>query len=544
MPSAASGARHSSAFTEREVKVAAGPGMILPDLDGVLPGVTASVVPPQRLMATYYDTTDLRLARSGVTLRHRLGGGGEAWTVKLPDAASRPEGGLARREIGFSGRQGRVPETALDLVRGLVRSAPVVAVARLRTDRSRVELRRGDGRLLAEVDDDDVSVLAGGLRGARRRPTSRFRELEVELADGADPAVLGAVVERLRAAGAGGPDPTPKVARALGSRASEPPDVAAWTPGHDASAGEAMRAAIAAGVARLIGHDAGVRLGDDAEDVHQARVATRRLRSDLRLFRSLLDEGSAGAVRAELGWLAHLLGDVRDTDVLLERLRSQAASLCAVDAEPAAALLGRLAQRREAVRRALLAGMASPRYTALLDRLVEAASAAAPIPARPQSAAAGEETEVDGIGDDRARLACVPAAEFLPGLVARPWHHLAAAVADLGLHPTDDAFHNVRIRAKRCRYAAEAASPVVGKRAERLAAAVAGVQGILGDLHDAVVSQDWLRQAAGQASTAEALAAGQLIAGERRKARAGRAAWPKAWKKASAKGLRSWLEDG
>ena len=538
----------TAAAVEREVKLAAWAGMALPDLEGVLPGFSVTPLLSQRLLATYYDTADLRLARWGVTVRHRSGetpGGANAgpespWTVKLPADGS-PEGGLARSEVTFSGAEGRVPAPVVQLVRGLARSAALGPVARLRTDRLRLELRDGDGTAVAEIDDDEVSVLVG------RRLATRFREIEVELAGDSGPEVLAAVVARLRAAGAGAPDPTPKLIRALGPRALEPPDVAVHRVGEGATVGDVVKAAIGAAAVRLIRHDPGVRLGDDAEDVHQARVATRRLRSDLRTFHDFLDEEWAGELRTELGWVAALLGEVRDADVLLERLRAQSATLADADAKPAAGLLRRLEDQRELGRQALLVAIDSPRYTRLLDALVDAA--ANPVFAGPaerppalDASAGADEPPPEPATSPREAPEDQPAAAALPGLVRRPWRHLQRAVADLGADPADAALHEVRIRAKRCRYAAEAAAPAVGKPATRFAVAVAELQGVLGDFHDAIVAEDWLRQAAARGSAAQALVAGQLIAVERADAAVGRIAWKPAWKEASAKKLRAWLD--
>ena len=58
---------------EREAKLGAGPAFVLPDLDGVIDGVTATALPQRNLDAVYYDTPDLRLARRGITVRHRTG---------------------------------------------------------------------------------------------------------------------------------------------------------------------------------------------------------------------------------------------------------------------------------------------------------------------------------------------------------------------------------------------------------------------------------------------------------------------------------------
>src|ERR1700757_5054517 len=112
---------------EREVKLEAGVGFRVPDLDGVAPGVTVRAQPEQHLQAVYVDTPDLRLVRSGLTLRHRserspAGSPGE-WTLKLPEEAAGP--GLSRREISLPGRAGSVPTEIAGLVRGYRRTVPL-----------------------------------------------------------------------------------------------------------------------------------------------------------------------------------------------------------------------------------------------------------------------------------------------------------------------------------------------------------------------------------------------------------------------------------
>lgn len=501
---------------EREVKLGAWPGLELPDLTDVVPGVIAVDRPSLRLDATYYDTSDLRLTRAGASLRYRTGEGEAWWTVKL--AAPQTGTGFARREIDLPGVDRRLPIAAVSLVRGLTRGAPLGVVARLRTERRRVGLV-ADDKTLAEVDDDEVSVLTG------RRVAARFREIEIELADGADPAILDAAVAVLRRAGATESDPTPKVVRALGPSALAPPDVALPRNRRPASVLEAVTATIAASVATLLAHDPGVRLGDDPEDVHKARVATRRLRSDLRTWRSLLDEAWVAGLRDELRWIAALLGDVRDTDVLMGRLEGHVERLRAEDRPGAAPLLDRLREHRDSARTQLVAAMDSARYTDLLERLV---------------AAAREPFLSSAVDPDHN-------AEGLAELVLRPWRHLAAAVDALGSdspggRPSDEALHEVRIRAKRCRYAAEAVAPVVGKPASTFASAVADLQGVLGDLHDAVVAEAWLRAACDDGvAPAVAFAAGQLVAFERDAAERCRQGWPAAWKAASARKRRRWI---
>jgi CHAD domain-containing protein len=497
------------ATREREAKLGAWAGFTLPDLTGVLDGVTVRPLPERRLDAVYYDTPDLRLARWGASVRYRTGDG-TGWTVKLADGEDGPA--LVRRELTFQGKpSATVPVEVADLVRAYARSAVLLPAARLRTRRQGVELLDAEGLRLAEVVDDEVSVYEG------RRLASRFRELEVELEGGASGALLQAVVAALHQAGAGAVEPVPKVVRALGARASERAELVQEPPDDDASAGDVVRAAVAASVIRILRHDAGVRIGDDPEDVHQARVGSRRLRSDLQTFESLLDPDWLSELVSELKWLGGALGAVRDADVLLDRLRRQAASLPQADAAGAAGLVRLLAEQRDDARTALLEAMASPRYVDLLDRLVAAAQSPVLLP------------DADG-----------KATEVLPSLVSRPWKKLAKAVKELDDPPPDEQLHAVRIKAKRCRYAVEAVAPVVGKKARRLAGAVAGLQGVLGDHQDAVVAEGWLRDAARSEGVSQ-LVAGELIALQRMEAEECRRAWAAAWREARKPKLRKWL---
>jgi CHAD domain-containing protein len=496
---------------EREVKLGVWPGFALPDLTDVVDGATVAPAVVHRLEATYHDTGDLRLARWGITLRYRTGeGSGDGWTLKLPKSSS--GGLLVRDEIVVTGDPRTVPAEILDHVAAWVRTASLQPVAKMQTQRTVSRLVSDDDEQLAEIVDDEVSVLDG------RHVALRFREVEVELTS-EDVSLLDDIVVRLRAAGAGAPDPTPKVIRALGPRALGTPELVVPEIGDDASAKDVLRAGITRAVLRVLHHDAGVRLTDDDEAVHQARVGTRRLRSDLRTFGPLLDREWAEPLRDELRWYADLLGGVRDADVLLMRLRRDVEQLDEHDRVPAKRLLARLEAQRSSARTALLDGMRSTRYAALLDALVDAAV----------------EPRVRG-------AASAPARAVLPALASAPWQKLAKAVKGAGSSPADEVLHAIRIRAKRARYAADVAALVVGKPAARFAAAVADVQEVLGQHQDACVRREWLRTAGTEVPAASALVAGQLVAMATAESEQRRLEWRQAWKKANEGRLRAWLK--
>ena len=490
---------------ERELKLAATSDFQMPSIYGLV-GPIVRQAPPERNETTYYDTPDLRLARWGASLRHRPG---EGWTVKLP--AERDAPFLVRPEIVFEGDGHAPPPAAVELVRGFVRTGNLAESVHMTTIRRRTEMHDADGRLIAGVVDDAVSVPNGS------RPAASFRELEVEIGDDMTPDLLDALVERLRQAGAGAPDQTAKYIRALAPASPLTPEIAVADLGPDASAGDAARRAIALSVIRLIRHDPVVRLDVDPEGVHQARVATRRLRSDLRTFRPLLDEEWSTALRDELRWIARALGDVRDGDVLLGRLRHRAAEL-GID-EDAARVLDTLQTSRDSALTALVEALRSDRYAHLLDRLVEAANA--PVLGRD----AGE-----------------PATDAVPALVRRPWHRLAKRAKALGSAPTDAQLHEVRIHTKRVRYAAEAAEPVVGKPARAFSHAAAKLQDVLGDLNDAVVAGAWLEAWATESSDGDGSdAAGALASAERSAAEELRGRWRAVWEELAEQNLRAWM---
>lgn len=493
---------------ERELKLGAPPSFHLPSFDDLDDGFVARAHESQRRQTLYLDTDELALTRWGVSLRHRQG---EGWTLKLPSEETGDQ--LVRTELTLEGTSRRPPAEVTELVRAYVRTAPLGPQVRLRTLRRRLDLHDADGVVVARLFDDEVSVLDG------RRVAARFRELEVETNEATPEGLLAQIVQRLRSKGAGKPDPTPKIVRALGPRAQEPPEVEVVKLGPDPTAGEVVQRAIAASVTRLIRHDVVVRLDTDPEGVHQARVATRRLRSDLRTFAPLVSAAWARGLRAELGWLADALGRVRDGDVMLERMRTRATSLPAASAHGATRVLAALERERNVAFDELQEAIRSERYLSLLELLVAAAR------------------EPALVGD-----AGLPAKEVLPGLLRQPWKKLARAVKAIGDPPTDEELHAVRIRTKRCRYAAEAVAPVLGKRARAFASHAAELQEVLGDLNDAVVAESWLRDWTTRARSREAVfAAGELAGLERASGDVHRAHWWKAWKQLASREPQTWM---
>jgi CHAD domain-containing protein len=454
------------------------------------------------LEATYHDTVDLRLVRAGITLWRGAGASGPAWFVKSPENDAGDE--RVTKEIHVAGAAGAadtVPGAVAELVLATTRGVPLEVVVRLTTARRVTEIRLDDGQLLAELVDDTISVAPD------EQPVGRFREVALALHASGSAGTHGrrfldAAVSRLVGAGCSVELPLSRLAQALGEPATRPADVVVPPQTEEVSITDLVRHVTARSVAQIIRHDPGARLGRDPEGVHKLRVATRRLRSDLHSFGALLDPAVVGPIRSELRWLGGVVGTVRDTDVLGARLDARLAALSAAEA-----------------RAAMLSALREVRYLRLLDALV--ALAAKP-PFRKTRA-----------------IAPRPSRRMAAGIVQKPWRRVVKAVDARGPDPTDIELHEVRILAKRSRYAAEAAAPLLEPSATRFAAAVADVQTVLGDHQDTVLAEAWLHNALDTLPEVGETAQ-RLIGVERERRVALRAQWPDVWRKACAKKLHTW----
>ena len=449
---------------------------VLPDLSGV-PGVAEVREPVEhQLDAAYYATADLRLARARVTLRRRTGGTDAGWHVKLPAVAG------ARRELHSPvGRAAKNPPKAvLEPVLGIVRQAPATQVALLRTRRVVTELVDADGRVLAEVADDHVTGTAYPAGPGEAAVVTTWREVEVELVDG-DDQVLEAVAEALLDAGARPADSPSKLSRVLADRLAalvpQPHPVEAAPRRKKgkgkkkqtaaAAAGDVVRTALRSQVQALSDADLMVRTGQ-ADGVHQVRVACRRLRSTLAAFRPVLDRTQTDPLREELAVVGSALSPTRDAEVAVAHLRGLVAD------QPVELVLGPVAARLQqaAIKdeqagdvqaRKVLAGAA---YLQLRDDL-DALVAEPPL----------------------TEAAVRPADEVLREVVARTGRRLQQAVELARDSDSDEALHDVRKAAKRLRYTAEAAVPVLGRPVADLVTAIKGVQEVLGDRQDTFVTR-------------------------------------------------------
>ncbi|MFD3354923.1 CYTH and CHAD domain-containing protein [Streptomyces fradiae] len=504
------------ADTKREIerKYEATTDTKLPDLTRV-PGVArVTDAGTADLDAVYHDTPGLRLAAHAVTLRRRTGGADPGWHLKLPVAPGvRDE---IRAPLGDD-----VPPDLAAFVRARTRGDTLTPVVRLRSTRRVHHLLDGDGTLLAEASIDTVHAE----RLTDRGTTARWTEIEVELADGADPALLDAIGKRLRKAGVHPAASPSKLDRAL-RETGTPPPAPHPAPGPDATAGDHVLAYLRAQADALATHDAGLRR-DQPEALHDLRVAARRLRSALRTHRKVLDRAATDPIARELRRLGRELGAGRDQEVLDTRIGA------ALHTVPRTLQLGPVrgrltrwsAARGAGARGRVLQVLDSDRHLALLDRL-DALLADPPL--RPAAAKAPGKVLAKAVLKDHARVAA----------------RLERALALPPGPDRDTALHATRKAAKRARYAAELAEPALGRPARRLAKDMKRLQRLLGDHQDSVVTRRALRELAVQANGAgeSSFTWGLLYAREEAEATARERELPDAWAAVRTRGLARALE--
>ena len=237
---------------------------------------------------------------------------------------------------------------------------------------------------------------------------------------------------------------------------------------------------------RIARHEAGTRLGEDPEELHKMRVATRRLRVAFGVFeKPMARAGITGLPVAETKALAAALGGVRDQDVFLEWLAKQGEQAPPGSVEAVGILRlrdERLAQR-DTARQVLLAALEGADRAALNDALS----------ARLRTIV---EQQVPAKKKQRVTRAG-------PKLIRRARQRMKQRAAAL-FAPTEEELHALRIAAKRYRYVCEFLHPVLPEDDADLAARIetaTAVQDALGARHDAELAAAALLEDAVRAGT-------------------------------------------
>jgi CHAD domain-containing protein len=444
--------------------------------------ITALAGTPRRLVDTYLDTEDWRLARAGFVLRIRRRG--RHAEVTLKDTRPADKSGLRQRlevtEILPAGGVDALEPTGPVgfRLRAIVGARDLSEVLRVRTRRRPFALRVG-GVDAAEVALDETMIVVG----SGQRPM-QLRRVEVEV----QPEwvhVLEPIVSKLRVSCGLQPATLSKFEAgllAVGQSIPGEPDLGPTAVSASSTMGELAYAVLRRQFAVVLRKEPGTRLGEDPEDLHDMRVATRRLRAALDLFAEVLPV-RAQTYRAEFGWLGSVLGAVRDLDVQLEGLGEMTATTSSWSAEalhvgdhdPMANLSALLERDRQRARVDLLAALDSVRW----ERL--AAGMAAMLRQGPAR---------------RSLANRLPAAIGVPDLVVARHHAVTKAARRARKSRVVSDFHRLRIKCKRLRYALEFSSEVYGGHTAKFVRQLVDLQDQLGLMHDDEVASTRLAELA------------------------------------------------
>jgi CHAD domain-containing protein len=435
--------------------------------------VTALAQTPRRLTDSYVDTDDWRVARAGFVARTRHRGRHDEITMK--DMRPAESSGLRQRlevteVLPAGGVAGLGPEGPVGRrLRAIVGARPLREVLQVRTRRRPFALRVG-GVDVAEVALDDTVIVVGG--GQRPMQLRRVEvEVQAEWLDALEP-----IVQQLRTSCGLQPARLSKFEAgllAVGLEIPGSPDLGATDVTPASTMGELAFAVVRRQFAALRAKEPGTRLGEDPEELHDMRVATRRLRAALSLFADVLPV-RAQVFHEELGWLGRTLGSVRDLDVQLGGLADMADATAGWSEgvsedghDPLADLSELLTREREAARADMLAALDSVRWERLAKGLGAMAQQG---PAR------------------RSVATRVPAVIGMPDLIVARHDAVAKAARRAKKSGVATDFHRLRIRCKRLRYSLEFASEVYGGRTARYVRALTEVQDELGLMQDAEVA--------------------------------------------------------
>ena len=458
------------------------------------PSAAGVAVVPGRaseLADVYYDTEDWRLYRAGYAMRVRNTDGQSAEATMK--ALSPAEGGLRRRrEIsepieGVETLKG-IPGPVGDRVRRLAGTADLCPLFEVRTHRRTYALRTGtpssgeivedgsgnirrqnseqDAIVVAEIALDESEIFANG--GA----STQLSRVEVEV--GSDAAIhdgVGDFVQVLRQALKLRATQRSKFRTGLSVAGLSPavaPDLGPTKIDATLTASEVAFAILRRHFAEMLAHEPGVRLGEDPEELHDMRVATRRLRAALKLYSDFLPKRSERYER-DLRWVGGALGEVRDLDVHLQRLSEESSR----NGEVLEEVVSLLRERRVEARRRMLEALDSNRY----ERLIASFSAT--------------------LRRGRSPSPTSPILEAAPELVRDRYKKVRKSANTLSEDSPPEHFHELRKKGKRLRYALEPLQEIYGKPAKKMVKLLKNMQDDLGDHQDLIVAAGLMEELGG-----------------------------------------------
>jgi triphosphatase len=423
----------------------------------------------------YFDTDDWRIYRAGFALRIRRAGEKKVEATMKRLASANGETGLrSRREISEP-LDDADPETLStatgavgDRVRALTGPEALRPLFEVRTRRSAHPLML-DGFRVGEIVLDETAIPL-----AEEEEPTRIRRVEVEV----EPEALDRLkpfVERLREECRLSPAIASKYESGLFARGISlpaPPDFGPTAVDRSLTAGEFAFRILRKQFGIFLAHEPGTRIGEDPEELHDMRVATRRMRAAMKIFEGALPARTR-AFRDSLKWVAGALGEVRDIDVQIGHLEDWVSDATPENREPLMALRTVLEGQRAKARKTMLRVLDSRRYARLI------ASFTGFLQKGPSRRAAG---------------ARQPIMEAAPGLVRKPYRKVRKLGDPLTVESSGEEFHELRKKGKRLRYALEFLSGIYGEPLKEFVGPLKDLQDVLGDHQDAEVATSHLRE--------------------------------------------------
>ena len=468
------------------------------DWGGALDGVEMSKPRVVEVSDRYIDTAYGALDKAGFGARLRRQDGGATTITVKSSVGSRS--GSAHGGAGRGGAEGSAalsdrvevegpagerldpdtwpPSAAQELVEELRGGSRLRSLFTLDQRREKTMLTIEGSSV--EVTLDRVSVIRGG------RPLSTFSALEAETKAG-DSAVLERLARLVESTGFVTPEPRSKedIARAYVAAAAtdrgqrlpplpNSPGIAA-----DDSLGTAGRKVLRMQLARMLHFEEGTRSGDDIEDLHKMRVATRRMRAAWRVFDGAYRPKVVRRYVGDLRTVATALGEVRDLDVLLEDLEAYAVSLPGVGREALEPLRRTWRDDREMARARLIGRLDSRKYRRFVADYLEF-------------------TESSGLGESPMRLGRPSLVRDTAGSRILASYERVRAYEPVIAWADVPTLHELRIEVKRMRYTMEYFSEVLPATTQRLIETVKDLQDDLGLMNDAYVAaaltRAWLNE--------------------------------------------------
>ena len=426
----------------------------------------------------YLDTEDWRIKRAGYALRIRRKKGAEKAeaTMKLLNSENGASGLKSRREISAS-LDNTDPEALKSAPGPIGERVQALSGPRALRTLFEVQTRRStyglalDGSQVGEIALDETTIpLKNGAEPVR------LRRVEVEVGP-EEVSRLEPFVENLKYACRLSPAVASKYESGLFARGLAPPEPPEFGPtGVDdaLSTGELAFRVLREQFGIFLSHEPGTRIGEDPEELHDMRVATRRMRAAMKIFERAVPVRTQ-KFRDEFKWVAGALGEVRDLDVQLERLDLWVADAAERDREPLQALRALLQEQRQKQRKAMLRALDSKRYGRLVGSFGEFLRRG---PSR------------------RAQASRQPILASGPDLVRKPYRKVRKLGDSLTEESPGEEYHELRKKGKRLRYALEFLSNIYGEPTKDLVKALKRLQDVLGDHQDAEVAISYLRELA------------------------------------------------